>query len=293
MTSLFRGMDRAALDAAYNNRDAVPNAAEIVAGWVERSAAYRARRPDARLDVAYGSKDWRKLDFFPCADPALVATAPTLAFIHGGYWQANEKSKFSFVAEGPNAEGFNVVVIGYPIAPAVDMDAIVGDVLAAVRWLGANLGTLGADRGKLYVSGHSAGGHLTAKAMTELAVKGGVPISGIFELEPIALCYLNDLLKLDAEQVKRHSPQRHLPKKAAPMLVAVGAAELPELVRQSEEYWAAWSKAGLPGDYLALPGHDHFTILDQLARADGAILAGLKKLVEANASAPLAQVNHH
>ncbi|MFY7959350.1 MAG: alpha/beta hydrolase [Elsteraceae bacterium] len=291
MTSLFRGMDRAALDAAYNNRDAVPNAAEIVAGWVERSAAYRARRPDAKLDVAYGAAAWRKLDFFPCADPAQAATAPTLAFIHGGYWQANEKSKFSFVAEGPNAEGFNVAVIGYPIAPAADMDGIVSDVQAAVRWLGANLGTLGADRGKLYVSGHSAGGHLTAMTMTEQAVKGGVPISGIFELEPIALCWLNDLLKLDGEQVKRHSPQRRLPKKAAPLLVAVGAAELPELVRQSEEYWAAWSGAGLPGAYLALDGHDHFTVLDQLARADGAILAGLKKM--AAGSAPLAQVNHH
>lgn len=292
MTSLFRGMDRAALDAAYNNRDAVPNAAEIVAGWIERSAAYRARRQDAALDVAYGA-EWRKLDFFPCADPALVATAPTLAFIHGGYWQANEKSKFSFVAEGPNAVGFNVAVIGYPIAPAVGMDEIVADVRLAVRWLGANLGSLGADRGKLYVSGHSAGGHLTAVAMREQAVRGGVPISGIFELEPIQLCYLNDLLKLDDEQVRRHSPQRHLPQKSAPMLVAVGAAELPELVRQSADYWAAWSSAGLPGSYLALEGHDHFTVLDQLARADGAILDGLKRMADASNAVATAQIHGH
>jgi arylformamidase len=275
MTSQFRGMDRATLDAAYNNRAAVPGALEIVAGWVERSASYRARATSARIDVSYGAESWQKLDFFPCDDPA----APTLAFIHGGYWQANDKSKFSFVAEGPNALGFHVAIIGYPIAPAASMARIVADVRQAVRWLGANLGQMAADRNRLWVSGHSAGGHLTAECMVEACVRGGVPISGIFELEPIELGSLNDLLRLDADATRLYSPIRHLPKKAGPQLVTVGAAELPELVRQSAEYWEAWSGAGLAGGYLALDGHDHFTILDELARPDGAILAALKAMV--------------
>jgi arylformamidase len=285
MTSLYRGMDRAALDAAYNNREAVPNAAAIIEGWIERSAAYRAQRADATLDVAYGDQPWQKLDFFPCKDPAQVATAPTLAFIHGGYWQANDKSKFSFVAEGPNMAGFNVAVLGYQIAPAADMDGIVNDVLSAIRWLGASLGTLGANPERLYVSGHSAGGHLTAIAMAEPVVKGGVPISGIFDLEPISLCWLNDLLKLTADQVARHSPIRHLPKQAGVMLVAVGSWELPELVRQSVDYWEACAEAGLRGGYLPLPGDNHFTVLEQLARPNGVILMALNNIAAASASA--------
>jgi hypothetical protein len=111
-------------------------------------------------------------------------------------------------------------------------------------------------------------------------VAGGIAISGLFDLEPVRLCYLNDKLRLDEAEARRNSPILHLPARAAPLVVTVGLGELPELVRQSAEYAEAWTKRGLPGRYLPLPRHEHFSILEELARPDGAILGAFKELAK-------------
>jgi arylformamidase len=274
--TLYRGMDRARLDAAYNNSAAVPRSPEWRAKWAADSARIRAARPH-QMDLKFGATARERLDFFPAGR----AKGATLVFIHGGYWQMNDKENFHFIAEGPLAHGINVAIIEYTLAPEADMDRIVAEVRRSVAWVGAHLSELGGDPGRLYVSGHSAGGHLTAMAMTDPGVKGGLPISGIFELEPIRLCYLNEKLRLDMAQTERHSPLHHLPAKAAPQIVAVGGAELPELVRQSKEYAAAWVAKGLPGRYLELAEHDHFSILEELAEPDGLLTEALIELVAA------------
>jgi hypothetical protein len=114
--------------------------------------------------------------------------------------------------------------------------------------------------------------------MEDPRVAGGVAISGLFDLEPIRLCYLNDKLRLDPAEAARNSPLLHLPARAAPLVVTVGLGELPELIRQSADYVEAWTKRGLPGHYLPLANHEHFSILEELARPEGAILAALKEL---------------
>jgi len=116
-----------------------------------------------------------------------------------------------------------------------------------------------------------------------IGVAGGVAISGIFELEPIRLNYLNDKLRLDAAEAERNSPIRHLPERAAPLVVTVGLGELPELIRQSEEYAAAWQARGHRGRYLPLPAHDHFSILEELAQPGGALVKALRELHSASA----------
>jgi arylformamidase len=115
-------------------------------------------------------------------------------------------------------------------------------------------------------------------AMTESRLAGGVAISGIYDLEPIRLNYLNEKLGLDSSETERNSPMRHLPANAPPLVVTVGLGELPELVRQSEEYAAAWQARGLRGRYLPVPKHDHFSILEELAQPKGAILGALKEM---------------
>ena len=130
------------------------------------------------------------------------------------------------------------------------------------------------------MAGHSAGGHLTAAAMSDQRLAGGIAISGIYELEPVRLNYLNDKLRLDEAEATRNSPIRHLPSHAAPLVVAVGLGELPELIRQSEEYWSAWQAKGLRGQYLPLPEHDHFSILEELAQPSGRLFAALKDLAK-------------
>jgi arylformamidase len=270
---LYRDMDRVALDSAYNNAAAVAGSAGIVAEWRARSDRLAAARPQA-LDLRYGPAERNRLDLF-VAHPG----GPVLVFIHGGYWQARDKETFRFVATGPLAHGINVALVGYTLAPDKRLDAIVAEVRASIGWLSAHLGDHGVDAARLYVSGWSAGGHLTAMALTTPAVRGGLAISGLYDLEPIRLCYVNDKLGLDEPEARRNSPLLHVEEAPRPLVVAYGGDELPELRRQSEELAAARSRSGLPGHLVPLPGHDHFSVLEELASPDGVLTAEVRALI--------------
>ena len=270
---VYREMDRGALDAAYNNSAAVAGSAEILGGWDARSRALRAARPQ-HLDLRYGPEERNRIDYF-----VANRDAPVLIFIHGGYWQMRAKENFSFVAEGPLAHGINVALIGYTLAPAKRLDAIVAEVRSAIAWLAARVDDYGGDAGRIYLSGWSAGGHLTAVALDDPAIRGGLAISGLYDLEPIRLCYVNEKLGLDEQETRRMSPLLNLPRSSNPLVVTYGSSELPELRRQSEEFAAARSRAGLPGRLVPLAGHNHFTVLEELARPEGALTSLLRELI--------------
>ena len=142
MTALYRGMDRTALDAAYNNTAAVGQARRdrYVADWAARSDALRSAG-SGRLDLRYGDGARQRLDMFACGTPA----APTLAYIHGGYWQTNDKEPYAFLGESLLPAGFNLALIEYTLAPAARLDAIVSEVRAAVTWIIAHAGEFGGD----------------------------------------------------------------------------------------------------------------------------------------------------
>lgn len=255
-------MDRATLDAAYNNGAAVKNSAKIVADWQARSDKVRAKYPDG-LDLKYGPAPRNRIDFFEAKKDS-----PLLVFIHGGYWQMRAKELFAFVVPGPLAHGISVALVGYTLAPEKRMDAIVGEIRAAISFLDS-------DANRMIVSGWSAGGHLAAMAMQLPCVNAGLAISGLYDLEPIRHCYVNDKLRLDAFEAQRNSPIS-LPAFSEPITLAYGKNELPELRRQSEEYAKAVKQAKL----LALPNHDHFTILEELASPKGVLTREVRALIE-------------
>src|SRR6185295_3823736 len=145
-------MDRAALDAAYNNSAAVKNSAQIVAGWQQRSARVRDKYPDG-LDLRYGPAPRNRIDFF-----AAKKDSPLLVFIHGGYWQMREKETFTFLVPGPLAHGISVALVGYTLAPEKRLDGIVGEIRSAINYLDSRAN-------RMIVSGWSAGAHLGAMAM--------------------------------------------------------------------------------------------------------------------------------
>lgn len=266
-------MDRAALDAAYNNSAAVADSPAILADWDRRSARLAADHPQ-HLDLRYGSDERNRIDYFSAG-----AGGPTLVFVHGGYWQMRAKETFRFLAAGPLAHGIDVALVAYTLAPVKRLDGIVAEIRAAIAWLAANAVRLGGDSGRLFLSGWSAGGHLTAMCLDEPSIRGGLAISGIYDLAPIRFCYLNDKLRLDEAEAQRMSPLRNLPARSVPLALAYGGAELPELRRQSEEYAAARAGAGLPGTLTCLPGHNHFTLLEELARPEGALTQQVSELV--------------
>ena len=271
---IYRGMDRAALDAGYNNSAAVADSQEWVARWRARSAQIRAET-NALLDVRYGRQPRARLDYFP-AGPKRAAL---FAFIHGGYWQRNDKDGFSFVADGPRPHGIDVALLGYTLGPEARITDIVGEMRAALTFLAANAHDFGFDPDRIFVGGWSAGGHLTAAVCDHPAFRGGLPISGIFDLEPIMLNYLNEKLALDAAEVNAMSPLRTMPSPKGPLHVSVGGAELPELQRQSRDYAAAAEKRGQPVRLSVLAGHHHFSIMDELCRPDGALVGQLRELI--------------
>jgi acetyl esterase/lipase len=262
VTAVYRGMERAALDAAYNNGAAVAKSAQIVADWQTRSERVRAEFPDG-LDLAYGPAPRNRIDFFEAKKDS-----PLFVFIHGGYWQARSKELFAFIVPGLLAHDISVALVGYTLAPEKRLDGIVGEIRAAISYLDS--------RGnRMIVSGWSAGGHLTAMAMQHPAANAGLAISGLYDLEPIRLCYVNDKLRLDEREADRNSPLTQ-PAFSEPITVAYGAKELPELQRQSQEYAKAVKQARL----VALPGHDHFTILEELASKEGALTREVRALID-------------
>lgn len=266
---VWRGMTRAELDAAYNNSAAVKNSPQKLAVWQERSQRFRTTHNEL-LDQRYGPRERNRIDIFRSGNGG----APLLAYIHGGYWQRNAKEFYSCLAEGPLARGIDCAFIGYTLAPEATMTEIVGEARAALRFLrGQNPGV------KLIVSGWSAGGHLTAMALAE--ADAGLAISGVYDIEPCRLNYLNDKLNMTLEEQETLSPIRQLPPRSPPLTVAYGMAELPELQRQSCDYHAARLKAKLASELLALENHDHFTILDELENPQGRLTQAIVKLTQA------------
>ncbi len=264
---VWRGLTQAALDAAYNNMAAVPNSQVKLDEWSARSAALRDRQP-AELEMAYGESPRQRFDLFRCG----LKAAPLLAFIHGGWWQRNSKEVFSCMAEGPMAAGFDVAMIGYTLAPEARLTRILDEVQRALDAIVDHQARSGGAR-SLILSGWSAGGHLTAAALDHPAVAAGLSISGVFDLEPIRLSYINEKLRLDPEEAARLSPLHQAPSRK-PLVAAYGLAELPELQRQSVEFAQRHGNI----DLLPMDGHDHFSILEEMARREGRIVRQIEAL---------------
>ena len=271
MTAVYKGMSRAELDAAYNNSLAVANSTELMADFDDLSMQMR-RAPGARIGLRYGPATRNLIDYFPASTPG-----PVVVFIHGGYWQARAKENFSFLAKGLLAHGLHVAMVGYTLAPDASLAHIVDEVRTSIDWLAAHAADFDGDMQRMVVSGWSAGGHLTAMCMDAPGVVGGLAISGIYDLEPVRLSYVNDKLGLTPGDVPLLSPAL-LPLSPKPMVIAYGQSELPELQAQSQAFFAARTAAGLPGQLLALPALNHFTILTDLADPAGALALAAKQL---------------
>lgn len=287
MTKIFRDFDQAALDAAYNNRAQVPDHGPMLDHWAASSAEVRSRLAH-RADLACGPSSRQRVDFFPAAR----RDAPLFLFIHGGYWQALDHRSSSFLAPPVLDAGIAFASIGHDLCPQVGIGTIVEQIRQGFAWLWGRAQELGFDRRRIWVGGHSSGGHLaTMLALTAFpqrglpvdAVKGVLALSGLYELEPIRLSYLNATLKLDADAARTNSPACNLPAVAGPsfpsLLLAVGAAELPEYRRQQRDFAAACRSIGAKCRALELAGLHHFSVVDALAQPDHELSRAVRDMI--------------
>jgi arylformamidase len=234
----------------------------------------RAKHPD-HLDLRYGPRERNRIDFLKVREGA-----PTLVFIHGGYWQMRSKEVFTNIAAGPMAHGINVALIGYTLAPEATLDEIVAEIHQGLDFLAGQLPALGGGTGRMVVSGWSAGGHLTAMALSHPNVGAGMAISGIFDLEPIRHSYLNVKLKLDEATSRRNSPVMQAGGPMKPLSLVAGAAELPLLRKETADFAGHRARYGLPVTYEEIPGANHFTIMNELMQPTGRITTLIRQLVE-------------
>ncbi|MGH6949918.1 MAG: alpha/beta hydrolase [Vitreimonas sp.] len=255
------------LEKEYNNRARVPEHPGIIESWARDSAAYRETRPP-RV-IRYGEGERHTIDLFEAGPGA------ALMFIHGGYWQALDKSFFSHMAIGPNALGVSVAVPSYDLCP----DVAVGDIIRQMRH--ACLALHGELHVPVVVSGHSAGGHLAACMLaTEDYVPFAYSISGLFELTPLIETSLNERLQLTAERARAYSPLFWPAATGKALDAVVGADESSEYLRQSAAIVAAWGEDGVATRYEEIESANHFTVIAPLADPASTMCERLKQLVD-------------
>ncbi len=277
---IYEGYDADALYAQYNNRGMVPNFEDDVADFARRSDAVRTSDMAMALDIAYGVREAQQIDLFlPDAE-----NPPLHIFIHGGYWQWNDRKPFAFVAEQLVPAGAAVAAVGYPLCPTVGFRKLCDSVRSAIAHLWHNAADYGYDRTRIHVSGHSAGGHLTAlMAATDWPafdsdlpgdlLKSAIPISGIFDLEPIRHTPIGDPLGLDAAEARALSPLFLPAQVAGPVTVTVGGDESAEFHRQADTYRDHLRGEGVSADVLDIAGKHHFSVVAELAVAESPLLA--------------------
>lgn len=261
MTMPYRWPDP---DRDYANGAFIPGAEDFVPRWTAKAAGFRAELgPRARLDLPYGPGPRHRFDLF------LPEAAPKglLVFVHGGYWLAFGKAEWSHLARGPLARGFAVAMPSYTLAPEARIAAMTQEIAAACRAAAALV------TGPLVVTGHSAGGHLSARmgcADVEAPVTRVVPISPLAELGPLIATAMNETLAIDLAEAATESPARLSLRQGTTAQVWVGAMERPAFLMQarilSEEWACPWT---------ADPGRHHFDVIDGLEDPKSALCAAL------------------
>ena len=259
------------LEYHYNNMARRPDAPGLLQRWTELSEKYR-RHADVALDCSYGSGERDRIDIFRCGEK----DAPLYVYIHGGYWQRGDKSMYSFIAEPFNAAGVDVAIIGYPLCPQVSMTQLVGKIGDALAWLYRNADSNGLCARRINLSGHSAGGHLTAMGLTtdwsdpgnglpRDLVKTGIALSGLYRLKPLLPTTISDVLNMTAAEVEELSPVNLTAINQAPIMLVVGGGETGEFFIQADSLIESWSRPGLLIDKYIEPGVDHFDLVNRLA----------------------------
>ena len=268
----------------YDNRGRVPEHPEIFARWIADGAAYRAAAR-GEYGLKYGPGARQTIDLFPAKNRNLDddKSTPLALFIHGGWWRSLEPSMFSQLAAGPNARGVTVAVAGYELCPGRSIADIIEQMRSACLWLWRKY------RKRIFIYGHSAGGHLAAcmlaqdwKAFASDAPNDLVPtayaISGVFDLAPLVHVSQNSDLKLDAEEARRVSPLHWKVPAGRTLDAVVGALESNEFLRQSRIIVDDWGARGVATRYEEIAHTNHFTVVDPLGDPNSAMTRRVAEL---------------
>ena len=277
MKPVYATFDQGTLDQEYSPSSCID---DIDVYLDEYALTSKAAKNDALEDNAcdadlhYGPGAEETLDLFLPAEPG---SAPLHVFIHGGYWQLLSKDESCFAAPMFQQNGSLFAALNYTLAPQQTLTGIVEENRRAITWLYQNADDWGFDRERIYLSGHSAGAHLAMMmlqtdwpkfGLPQDVIKGVCAVSGVYELEPVRLSYVNDVLGMDTSEAERNSPIRHNLTNDCPVILAYGDNETGEFKRQTDAYESVLQDAGTPVTLSEIADRNHFDVILDLADAN-------------------------
>lgn len=275
MNKVFLDYDQAALDRAYEQVHWAPNMRELIERFAAESESVRSRLGRPRT-CTYGGSPVETLDVYAAREP----NAPVIVFLHGGAWVRGTAKDSAFPAETFVRAGAHFVVPEFAPVTAVGLDGMVLQVRRAVAWVAHHAATFGGDANRIYVAGHSSGSHLAGNVLVTDwqpfglpadVVKGGVCVSGMYDLEAPRLSGRSSYVAFDDRIEHEYSSQRHLERLACPVIVAAGDHDSPEFQRQSREFAEALQRIGRLERYIVGKGYNHFEMIATFARPDGLV----------------------
>ena len=269
-------MDQKELDDAYDQSVYAPNQ-QLVAKRRALASEMALRRLGPPERIAYGETDIEKLDIHKTHR----SNAPVNVYVHGGAWRNGNANDFAFPAEVFVNAGAHFVVVDFAQITETggNLKPMVQQVRSAVAWVYKNATRFGGDAERIYITGHSSGAHLAGCALVTdwqknfglpaNVIKGGLLISGMYDLKPVRLSKRSEYVKFTDEIEQALSSQRHLDKLNAPIIVAYGTQETPEFQRQNREFAAAVKAAGKPVELIVGEGFNHFEMQETLGNPYG------------------------
>jgi arylformamidase len=273
-STVFLEYDQTELDRQYDQRAWALNAVEVIERYAAESNNVRARLGSPR-SFAYGRTPAETIDVYP----ADRRDAPMHVFIHGGAWRSLSKHESAFAAETFVNAGAHFVAVDFALLPQVSLAEMVDQVRRAVAWIYSNAEQLGGNRERLFLSGHSSGGHLAAAILTTdwtgqfslpaTVIKGGLCVSGIYDLHPIRLSTRNAYVRLGVETERELSPCRFVEHLACSVVLAYGEFESDEFRRQSRMFASLIERTGRDVRLIEGRGLNHFEIIETLAEPTG------------------------
>jgi arylformamidase len=284
---VWMDMDQVELDAAYDQSFYAPLAGQIFKRYASLSNEARAHVGDPKR-FSYGSTPVEALDLYPAKKP----NAPIFVFIHGGAWLRGEAKNYGYPAELFVNSGVNYIALDFiAVGPANgDISLMADQVRRAIAWTYKNAASFGGDANRLYVGGHSSGGHLCGVALVTdwqkdfglpaNMVKGGLCMSGMYDMKPVRLSKRSSYVKFTDMMEQAMSSQRQLDKLQAPIIVTYGTNETPEFQRQNRDFAAAVKAAGKPVEVIEAPNYNHFEMCESLGNPYGPNGRAALKLME-------------
>ena len=274
--AVWLDLDQAQLDAAYTQSVFAPNMQQVINRWGTASEVALTHL-DAPRRVSYGESKMEMLDIYRTAR----AHAPIALFIHGGAWRSGTAREYAFVAEMFVNAGVHCVIPDFSWVQDAggDLMFVASQVRRAVAWTWRNAASFGGDPSRLHVMGQSSGAHLAGVvaitdwareyAMPAAPIRGTLLVSGMYEMKPVRLSVRSSYVNFTDASEDALSPQRHLDRITAPIVLAYGDQETPEFQRQSRDFAAALRSAGKPVELIKAAGYNHFELMETLGSPYG------------------------